>query len=193
MIGSFHLSRSLVGIELNSRPGYDLCEYNIREGRLSCTLLSVKARQEREWLKSYRAGSRRGAVAIRRPNQWSGVSPIKGWLWKDPRRRIQSRQHQIAPPLDPSPRWRFQRLARGTGSGLGDASYAELVKPSTDVPPTTFRTVEPKLFERILDQTLGEPKLTERPILVLPVSKYFASVYKICQAMVDSSSKPGDA
>ncbi len=39
----------------------------------------------------------------------------------------------------------------------------------------------------------GEPKLTERPILVLPVSKYFASVYKICQAMVDSSSKPGDA
>ena len=24
-------------------------------------------------------------------------------------------EHQIAPPLDPSPRWRFQRLARGTG------------------------------------------------------------------------------
>jgi hypothetical protein len=39
----------------------------------------------------------------------------------------------------------------------------------------------------------GEPKLTERPILVLPVSKYFASVYKICQAMVDSSSSPDDA
>ena len=36
-------------------------------------------------------------------------------------------EHQIAPPLDPSPRWRFQRLARGTGSGLDDASYAELV------------------------------------------------------------------
>jgi hypothetical protein len=35
----------------------------------------------------------------------------------------------------------------------------------------------------------GEPKLSERPILVLPVSKYFASVYKICQAIVDSSSK----
>ena len=71
--------------------------------------------------------------------------------------------------------------------------YAELVKPSTDVPPTTFRSVEPKPFERILGQTLAEPKLTERPILVLPVSKYFASVYKICQSMVDSSSKPGDA
>ena len=35
-------------------------------------------------------------------------------------------EHQIAPPLDPSSRWRFQRLARGTGSGLDDASYAEL-------------------------------------------------------------------
>ena len=34
------------------------------------------------------------------------------------------------------------------------------------VPPTTFRSVEPKLFERILDQTLGGPKLTEQPILV---------------------------
>ena len=51
--------------------------------------------------------------------------------------------------------------------------------------------MEPELFERILDQTLGEPKLTERPILVLPVSKYFASVYKICQAMVDSSRNLG--
>jgi len=33
----------------------------------------------------------------------------------------------------------------------------------------------------------GEPKLTERPILLLPVSKYFVSVYKICQAMGDPS------
>ena len=134
------------------------------------------------------------AVAIRRPNQWSGVSPFKGRLIDEiPDAEYKVVEHQIAPPLDPPPRWRFQRLPRGTGSGLGDASYAELVKPSTDVPPTTFRTVEPELFERILDQTLGGPKLTERPILVLPVSKYFASVYKICQAMVDLSSKPGDA
>jgi len=42
---------------------------------------------------------------------------------------------------------------RGTGSALDDAGYAELAKPSQDVPPTTFRSVEPKLFERILDQT----------------------------------------
>jgi cytochrome o ubiquinol oxidase subunit 2 len=43
--------------------------------------------------------------------------------------------------------------ARGTGSGLDDASYAGLAKPSQDVPPTTYRSVQPKLFERILDQT----------------------------------------
>jgi cytochrome o ubiquinol oxidase subunit II len=47
--------------------------------------------------------------------------------------------------------------ARGTGSGLDDASYAELAKPSQDVPPTTYRSVEPKLFERILDQTTKGP------------------------------------
>ena len=46
---------------------------------------------------------------------------------------------------------------------------------------------------KAIAQARGEPKLTEWPILVLPVSKYFASVYKICQAMVDTSSKPGGA
>src|SRR6266436_6899370 len=45
--------------------------------------------------------------------------------------------------------------ARGTGSGLDDAGYAELAKPSQDVPPTIYRSVNPKLFERILDQTTG--------------------------------------
>jgi cytochrome o ubiquinol oxidase subunit 2 len=45
--------------------------------------------------------------------------------------------------------------ARGTGSGLDDAGYAELAKPSKAVPPTTYRSVEPKLFERILDQTMA--------------------------------------
>jgi cytochrome o ubiquinol oxidase subunit II len=45
--------------------------------------------------------------------------------------------------------------ARGTGSGLDDASYAELAKPSQDVPATTYRSVEPKLFERILDLATG--------------------------------------
>ena len=86
-----------------------------------------------------------------------GVSPFKGRRMDeilDAEYKVV--EHPIARPLDPSPRWRFQRLARGR-SVLDDASYAELVKPSTDVPPTAFRSVEPKLFERILDQTLAGP------------------------------------
>ena len=44
---------------------------------------------------------------------------------------------------------------RGTGSALDDAGYAELAKPSKAVPPTTYRAVEPNLFERIIDQTVA--------------------------------------
>ena len=44
---------------------------------------------------------------------------------------------------------------RGTGSALDDPGYAELAKPSQNVPPTTYRSVEPKLFECILDQTMA--------------------------------------
>jgi cytochrome o ubiquinol oxidase subunit 2 len=54
--------------------------------------------------------------------------------------------------------------ARGTGSGLDDASYAELAKPSQDVPPTIYRSVEPKLFERILDQTTAGPGHAHPPM-----------------------------
>jgi cytochrome o ubiquinol oxidase subunit 2 len=45
--------------------------------------------------------------------------------------------------------------ARSTGSALDEAGYAELAKPSKAVPPMTYRSVEPKLFERILDQTMS--------------------------------------
>jgi cytochrome o ubiquinol oxidase subunit 2 len=45
--------------------------------------------------------------------------------------------------------------ARGTGSALDDAGYAELAKPSKAVQAKTYRSVEPKLFERILDQTMS--------------------------------------
>src|SRR5215472_14767900 len=48
---------------------------------------------------------------------------------------------------------------RGTGSALDDAGYTELAKPSQAVPPTTYRSVEPKLFERILDQTTAGPTM----------------------------------
>src|SRR6202045_3174390 len=44
---------------------------------------------------------------------------------------------------------------RGTGSALDDAGYAALAKPSKAVPPTTYRSVEPNLFERIIDQTVS--------------------------------------
>jgi cytochrome o ubiquinol oxidase subunit 2 len=47
--------------------------------------------------------------------------------------------------------------ARGDGLGLDEASYAELAKPSKDLPPTTYRSVAPKLFERILEQTMTGP------------------------------------
>src|ERR1700680_3535604 len=55
---------------------------------------------------------------------------------------------------------RWVATARSTGSALDDAGYAELVKPSQAVPPTTYRAVEPKLFDRIVDQTASGP---ERP------------------------------
>ena len=49
------------------------------------------------------------------------------------------------------------RQARGAGSALDDASYAELAKPSQNMPPTIYRSVEPHLFERIMDQTMQGP------------------------------------
>ena len=53
---------------------------------------------------------------------------------------------------------------RGTGSGLDAASYAELAKPSQNVPPTSYRLVEPKLFERVLDQTTASPGTAHPPM-----------------------------
>jgi cytochrome o ubiquinol oxidase subunit 2 len=46
---------------------------------------------------------------------------------------------------------------RGAGSALDDAGYAELAKPSKAVPAMTYRSVVPKLFERIVDQTVSCP------------------------------------
>jgi cytochrome o ubiquinol oxidase subunit 2 len=50
------------------------------------------------------------------------------------------------------------RQARGSGSALDDAAYAALAKPSEAVPPTTYRSVEPKLFEHIIEQTVSGPE-----------------------------------
>jgi len=47
--------------------------------------------------------------------------------------------------------------ARGSGSALDDAGYTELAKPSKAVPPTTYHSVDPKLFERIIEKTVTAP------------------------------------
>jgi cytochrome o ubiquinol oxidase subunit 2 len=47
---------------------------------------------------------------------------------------------------------------RGSGSALDDPGYADLTKPSRAVPPKTYRSVDPKLFERIVDQTALDPE-----------------------------------
>jgi len=47
---------------------------------------------------------------------------------------------------------------RGGGSALDDAGYTALAKPSKAVPPGTYRSVEPNMFERIIDQTTAGPE-----------------------------------
>jgi len=47
--------------------------------------------------------------------------------------------------------------ARDTGAALDAAGYNELAKPSKAVAPVTYRSVAPKLFERIVDHTLSCP------------------------------------
>jgi cytochrome o ubiquinol oxidase subunit II len=47
---------------------------------------------------------------------------------------------------------------RGSGSALDLPAYAELAKPSQAVPPATYRSVEPKLFERIVEETALGPR-----------------------------------
>jgi cytochrome o ubiquinol oxidase subunit II len=46
---------------------------------------------------------------------------------------------------------------RGTGSALDGGGYAELAKPTKAVSPTTYRSVDPNLFERVVDETIAGP------------------------------------
>ena len=46
---------------------------------------------------------------------------------------------------------------RGAGAALDDASYAQLAKPSKAVPPATYGSVAPDLFEHIVKMTTGGP------------------------------------
>ena len=47
---------------------------------------------------------------------------------------------------------------RGAGPALDDAGFTALARPSKAVPPTAYRSVEPNLFERIIDQTVSAPE-----------------------------------
>ncbi len=46
---------------------------------------------------------------------------------------------------------------RAAGSVLDDDTYAALAKPSIAVPPRTYRSVRPNLFEHIIHQTVSVP------------------------------------
>jgi len=47
---------------------------------------------------------------------------------------------------------------QGEGAALDDPGYAQLTKPSSAVPPTTYRSVDPNLFGRIVEQTALNPE-----------------------------------
>ncbi len=49
---------------------------------------------------------------------------------------------------------------RGTGPALDADAYSALAKPSAAVAPATYRSVEPNLFEHIIDQTVSPPGKT---------------------------------
>jgi cytochrome o ubiquinol oxidase subunit 2 len=61
-----------------------------------------------------------------------------------------------AVPADDFGAW--VKEVRGGGSALDNAAYAALSAPSKAVPPATYRSVEPDLFEHIIDQTASAPE-----------------------------------
>jgi cytochrome o ubiquinol oxidase subunit II len=50
------------------------------------------------------------------------------------------------------------KQVHGKGSALDSAGYAQLAKPSEAVPPRTYGSVAPHLFEHIIDLTAGGPQ-----------------------------------
>jgi cytochrome o ubiquinol oxidase subunit 2 len=48
--------------------------------------------------------------------------------------------------------------ARASGPALDIPGYAQLAKPSQAVPPMTYRSVDPNLFEHIVDETAPDPE-----------------------------------
>ena len=84
------------------------------------------------------------------PGEFPGISSNfsgNGFAW----------MHFIVKATTPAEFDTWVSQARGSESALDPASYAELAKPSQGVPPMTYRAVDPKLFERIVDQTVQGP------------------------------------
>jgi cytochrome o ubiquinol oxidase subunit 2 len=53
--------------------------------------------------------------------------------------------------------------AKASGADLDRARYAELVKPSINVSPSVYRSVEPRLFESIVNGSAPQPSASIRP------------------------------
>ena len=64
------------------------------------------------------------------------------------------------------------KQARATGSALDEHSYAELAKPSKAVPPTPYRSVDPQLFERIIDRTVAGPEKARGDVTPSPPARH---------------------
>jgi len=64
----------------------------------------------------------------------------------------------IAKAVPPSDFDAWVAQVRGAGSVLDDDAYAELAKPSVAVPPKTYRSVAPDLFDHIRERTVSGPE-----------------------------------
>ena len=53
--------------------------------------------------------------------------------------------------------------AKASGADLDRARYAELVKPSINVSPSAYRSVDPRLFESIVNGSAPQPSASIRP------------------------------
>ncbi len=64
-------------------------------------------------------------------------------------------------PADDYAKWIAD--AKASAVDLDRARYAELVKPSMNVSPSTYRSVEPRLFESIVNGSAPQPSASIRP------------------------------
>ena len=71
-------------------------------------------------------------------------------------------------PADDYAKWIAD--AKASGVDLDRARYAELVKPSENVSPSAYRSVEPGLFESIVNGSAPQPSASIRPRLRRPSS-----------------------